>query len=78
MVFESVKKERLAKAWNFFLFEKETENAKCLLCQQVLKARGSSTKSLNDHDPVQLKLNVFFQLQEVLLPKSGQNLEMTA
>ena len=29
MVFESVKKERLAKAWNFFLFEKETENAKC-------------------------------------------------
>ena len=49
MVFESVKKERLAKAWNFFLFEKETENAKCLLCQQVLKARGSSTKSLNDH-----------------------------
>ena len=49
MVFESVKKERLAKAWNFFLFEKETENAKCLLCQQVLK-----------------------------LPKTGQNLEMTA
>ena len=74
MVFESVKKERLAKAWNFFLFEKETEKAKCLFCQQVLRARGSSTKSL----PVQLKLNVFFQLQEVLLQKLGQDLEMTA
>ena len=49
MGFESVKKERSAKAWNFFNFDKSTEEAKCLLCQKIMKAKGSTTKSLNDH-----------------------------
>ena len=33
----------------YFLLEKETDKAKCLLYQQILEAKGSSTKSLNDH-----------------------------
>ena len=49
MVFESVKKERTAKAWSYFLLEKSTEKAQCILCKKILKATGSSTKSLNDH-----------------------------
>ena len=49
MGFESVKKERSAKAWNFFNFDKSTEEAKRLLCQKIMKAKGSTTKSLNDH-----------------------------
>ena len=66
MGFESVKKERSAKAWNFFNFHKSTEEAKCLLCQKIMKAKGSTTKSLNDHMKVKHR------------PKSGQALEMRA
>ena len=43
MGFESVKKERSAKAWNFFNFDKSTEEAKCLICQKIMKAKGSTT-----------------------------------
>ena len=49
MVVESVKKERTAKVWNYFLLEKSTEKAKCILCKQILKAKGSHTESLNHH-----------------------------
>ena len=48
-LFEDVSKTRHSKVWNYYLFNSETTQAKCLLCYKELAAKGSSTKNLLDH-----------------------------
>lgn len=47
--FEDVSAKRKSDVWQYFLFCKSTEKAKCNLCQHILKASGSSTKGLMTH-----------------------------
>ena len=39
----------MANVWNFFLWNKRDEKAKCKTCGTVLKCKNSSTKSLFEH-----------------------------
>ena len=47
--FVDVSKERNFNVWNFFLWNKRDEKAKCKTCGTVLKCKNSSTKSLFEH-----------------------------
>ena len=44
--FVDVSKERHSNVWNFFLWNRKDEKAKCKTCDTVLKCKKSSTKSL--------------------------------
>ena len=44
--FVDVSKERNSNVWNFFLWNRRDEKAKCKTCDAVFKCKRSSTKSL--------------------------------
>jgi len=47
--FEDVSDRRESEVWSHFLYNRAQETAKRNLCSVVLKAEGSSTKSLFNH-----------------------------
>ena len=47
--FVDVSKERYSNVWNFFLWNRRDEKAKCKTFDAVFKCKRSSTKSLFEH-----------------------------
>ena len=48
-IFKDISKNRISRAWKYYLFDKSTSQAKCQLFFKQLSAKGSSTKNLLDH-----------------------------